>query len=68
MNKWDLDGHKDKHNKLFNADFQVSLLFERADICEPVVGGTLFESESSSCITVEEDYTGCDEDSWVSGQ
>lgn len=68
MNKWELDGHKDKQNKLFSADFHVSLLFERADVSEPVVGETLSESESSSCTTAEEDDTGCEEDGWESGQ
>lgn len=68
MHKWDLDGHKDKQNKLFSADFQVSLLFERANDSEAVVGETLSESESSSCTTVEEDDTGCEEDGWESGQ
>lgn len=63
MNKWDLDGHKDKQNKLFSADFHVSLLFERTDVSEPVVGETLSESESSSCTTAEEE-----EDGWESGQ
>lgn len=69
MNKWDLDGHKDKQNKLFSADFHVRLLFERcADVSEPVAGETLSESESSSCTTAEEDDTGCEEDGWESGQ
>lgn len=68
MNKWDLDGHKDKQNKLFSADFHVRLLFERADVSEPVVGETLSESESSSCTTAEEDDTGCEGDGWESGQ
>jgi len=68
MNKWDLDGHKDKQNKLFSADFHVSLLFERTDVSEPVVGETLSESESSSCTTAEEDDTGCEEDGWESGE
>ncbi|CAH1738521.1 phosphatidylinositol 3,4,5-trisphosphate 3-phosphatase and dual-specificity protein phosphatase PTEN isoform X1 [Aphis gossypii] len=62
MNKWELDGHKDKQNKLFSADFHVSLLFERTDVSEPVVGETLSESESSSCTTAEEE-----EDGWESG-
>ncbi|XP_050429071.1 phosphatidylinositol 3,4,5-trisphosphate 3-phosphatase and dual-specificity protein phosphatase PTEN isoform X1 [Adelges cooleyi] len=66
MNKWELDGHKDKQNKLFSPDFHVSLLFERADVTEPVVG-ELSESESSSCTTAEEDDTGCEEDGWESG-
>ncbi|VVC41187.1 Hypothetical protein CINCED_3A007570 [Cinara cedri] len=68
MNKWDLDGHKDKQNKLFSADFNVRLLFERADVSEPVVGETLSESESSSCTTAEEDDTGCEGDGWESGE
>lgn len=67
MNKWELDGHKDKQNKLFKADFHVSLLFEHADISEPVVG-EISESESSSSTTAEEDDTGCEEDGWESGQ
>lgn len=65
MNKWDLDGHKDKQNKLFSADFQVRLLFERADVAERV--GEISESETSSSTTAEEDDTGC-EDGWESGQ
>lgn len=68
MNKWDLDGHKDKQNKLFSEDFYVRLLFERANDSEPVVGENLSESESSSCTTAEEDDTGCEEDGWESGQ
>lgn len=68
MNKWELDGHKDKQNKHFSEDFHVSLLFERTDVPEPVIGEALSESESSSCTTVEEDDTVCDEDGWESGQ
>lgn len=63
MNKCDLDGQKEKQNKYISADFHVSLLFERANDSEPVVGENLSESESSSCTTAEEE-----EDGWESGQ
>ncbi|XP_011505932.1 PREDICTED: phosphatidylinositol 3,4,5-trisphosphate 3-phosphatase and dual-specificity protein phosphatase PTEN isoform X3 [Ceratosolen solmsi marchali] len=81
IDKWGLDGaHKDKHHKLYNADFKVSLLMHRVGGGVPPAASTVARagesirigmsgqetpSESSEADSSECDTTG-DEDGWES--